>query len=154
MTALPPLSELVELTVDDLADSLAGIAEQINVPVALGMAHHFGGTRLYVSSRWREELPVNVFGPTAAQDLCRMFGGESIDVPKCPWKPAAIMRIARELHARGLPVNDIARLLGLSWRTINKALSGQMPIAVQRKRRVDDRQIDIEHWLTRKTAAE
>jgi plasmid maintenance system antidote protein VapI len=152
MSALPQLADVIVITVEDISDTLAGIAEQISVDVALDVARHFGGTRLYVHSRWREGLPIAVLGEETAQRLCRMFGGELIDVPKCPWLPAAIIRISGELRARGLPVNDIARLLDLSWRTVNKALSGQMHPASRKGRPADDRQMDIENWIGRNAA--
>jgi hypothetical protein len=144
----------VVVGVDDIVDSLAGIAEQMGVETALRFAAQFGGTRLYVPSTWRSELPLNLLGEEAARELSRMFGPETIDVPKCPWRAEAVARIAAEMRRAGLTVNEIALALDLSWRTINKALSGRPLLTRGRSRRLDERQIDMDDWLARPPAAE
>ncbi len=154
MTVLPqPLAGL-NISAEDIVDSLAGVAEQIGVPTALALARHFGGTRLYVPSRWRDDTQLLLVGDVEARALCRMFGPGRIDVPKCPWRPSAIRRIALALRAREHTVNDIAILLDVSWRTVNAAIRGEAALTRPRTRRNDDRQIDIEGWLAGKSAAE
>jgi len=139
----------IEPRVGDFLDSLQPIASELGPALVVDLVKHFAGSRLYVPARWRDDLKLNAVGEERARRLCEMFGPERIDIPRIPWTPAAIRRFARELADRKLTASEIAREIGISYRTIERALSGTPVLTGRRRRPTDERQIDLVDWLAR-----
>ncbi|QLP96174.1 MAG: hypothetical protein HZY79_00505 [Rhodoblastus sp.] len=134
--------------VGDFLDSLQPLAAEIGVATTLEIVRLFGGARLYVPRRWTPDLEFNALGEAVAGRLCAMFGPERIDIPRMPFTVAALRRYAERLRAQeGLTNGQIARALGLSWRSVTR-LGGTASFAAgRRRRRIDERQIDLEELL-------
>ena len=138
----------ISAEVGDFVDSLQPIASEIGVETAVQMAQHFGGSRLYVPATWRETLDLNVVGVDEAQKLCSLFGPERIDIPKMPWTVPALKRFVERMRSAGLSNGEIARSLGVSWRTVTRLATGVV-LTNGRRRATDERQGDLVDWLSR-----
>ena len=141
----------IEPKVSDFIDSLQPIAAEISVNAARNLTLHFGGTRLYVPRAWRSEADVNVIGEEDARKLCALFGPERIDIPRMPFTPQALKRLVDALRLDGRSNAEIARELGLSWRTVTRlsTVTPDYSILTKKRGRVSDsRQVDLEEWLT------
>ena len=86
--------------------ALAAIADSIGEELALKLAAHFGGTRLYVPRHVGEHHPISAaLGPADAERIAAWAGGGCIDVPK----QAARRQRVSQLHSRGtLTIAQIA----------------------------------------------
>lgn len=140
---------MIQPRVSDFIESLQPIASEVSVEAARDLAAHFGGTRLYVPQNWRADLDINVIGETMAQQLCKLFGPERIEIPLMPFTPEALKRFTDELRVLGRSNGEIARLLGVSYRTVTRMSSGAAPLTRKRRRAFDDRQIDLEELIAR-----
>ncbi|QCI65648.1 hypothetical protein [Phreatobacter stygius] len=132
--------------VEDFTEALQPIAAEVGVDAARALVTHFGGTRLYVPKIWRDSLDLNVIGVDAAKDLCRLFGPEKIDIPKVAYSAASLQRLTLRLRGKGLSNAEIARAVGLSWRTVTR-YTHRAPLPAKRQRATDPRQIDIEDLI-------
>lgn len=139
---------MINPAVEDFVEGMVPIAAELGVEVARELVRQFGGTRLYVPRAWREQLPLNVVGEEIARQLCERFGPERIDFPLVPWTPDAIVRFVGEMQRTGSTNSDMARELGVSYKRIQRARSGQhLPASSRRLRIADQRQIDLVDWL-------
>lgn len=139
MSALPPI------LIDDLAESLQPVAAELGVPAALALVQHFGGMRVAVPVHWREGHDLNAIGEEAAKRLCAAFARDRLEVPLSAWSPAGRQRLIREMEKSGSTRSQIARALGISWRT---ATDGGKALLTSRPRRGSDvRQTDLEEWI-------
>ncbi|GEM_PF-1460591 len=83
----------------------------------------FGGARIWVPVRSTPEGKLaQVLGAEAASVLCSRFGGDYLQVPNTLVDDNVCLRIA-ELHRQGCKINDIARAVGRSRRTVFRLLS-------------------------------
>lgn len=140
MTVLPPI------LIDDLAESLQSVAAELGVPAALSLVQHFGGMRVAIPVHWREDHDLNAIGEDSAKRLCAAFARDRLEVPLSAWSPAGRQRLIREMELRGSTRSQIARALGISWRT---ATDGGKALLTSRPRKVsDDRQTDLMDWLS------
>lgn len=135
--------------VDDFIESLQPIASEIGVGTAIALTTHFGGSRLYVPLKWRETLDLNVLGVEEAQKLCQMFGPERIDIPKMPWTVAALRRFVAQMRSEGGSNGEIARQIGVSWRTVTRLAGAPSNLTNRRGRATDEQQGDLVDWLSR-----
>jgi hypothetical protein len=133
--------------VKDFVDGLQGIADFIGADAARAISTHFGGTKLYVPRNWREDIDINVIGVEEAQKLCRHFGAERIDVPLMPFTAEALRRFVSALRAENRSNAEIARAIGVSWRTVTRMGQNAPPLTKGRVRVSDERQSDLEAWL-------
>lgn len=140
---------MIETRVSDLTEGIQPIAEQMGVEMTLKLVKHFGGSRLYIPQRWNASLDLNVLGEDVAQTLCSLFGPERIDLPLMPYTATALKRYADALRGAGQTNGEIARTLGISWRTVAR-LSTTAPLTTKRRRALDARQLDIEDFLPKK----
>lgn len=127
---------------EDLAESLKPIAEHFGVEAAEKVVEHFGGTELWVPKMWREGHPLNVLGVGLAKDLCRVFGGEHLPIPKELVTAETRHRRAVALAAEGKTTAQIARELNLTERHVYKLLASS-PQKAKRGRPVDERQFNL-----------
>jgi len=82
----------------------------------------FGGTRIWVPVRSTPDAKLtNILGHPAASALCANFGGDYLQIPNTLVANNVYQRIA-ELHRQGCKINDIARAVGRSRRTIFRLL--------------------------------
>lgn len=136
--------------VGDFLDGLQPIAAELGPAATLAIVRHYGGARLYVPRRWTEALELNeTLGVDVARALCAGFGPERIDIPRNPFTVAALRGYGERLRREGLSNGQIARALGLSWRTVTR-LTGATTALPRARRRVDERQIDIEEFTGRR----
>lgn len=138
---------MIEPRVDDFLDSLQPIASEMSPAIVMDLVAHFAGRRLYVPKQWRADLDLNVLGEENARRLCELFGPERIDIARSPFTRRALQRFAKDLSGEGLRTGEIAHRLGVSYRTIERFATGPI-LTKSRRRRVDERQIDIVDWLS------
>lgn len=138
---------MIEPRVEDFIDSLQPLAAELGVPATLEIVRRFGGARLYVPRRWREELELNAIGIEAARALCARFGPERIDIPRTPFTAQALVRTLQAMRADGATNGQIAVALGMSWRTVTRLAAGRADGPAGRRRRVDERQTDLVDYL-------
>jgi len=112
-------------TADDLPPLLATIAELAGEPAALAVAREYGGTRVTVPMRARgRNWLTAIVGPAAAERVIAQLGGaRRIDIPLGPeaqlhGSRRAFERHFEELMAQGKSVTSMARLLGVTERTV------------------------------------
>lgn len=130
-------------TIEDLRDTLQPIGAELGLEAAEALAHHFGGQRIYIQPTISEASPLLALGDAAAAALCRLFGGERLDVPLDPYRPEAYRRWVAELGSAGRTVNEIARELGLSYRSVQIMRSGTGAARSGRQPKRDPRQMDL-----------
>lgn len=102
-------------------EALATLTDAIGEPVALKLAKHFGGTRLYVPRQIGDHHPIGVaLGRDDADRLAAWAGGGSIDVPKQAARRARV----RQLHSGGsLTISQIALETSYTERHVYRLLS-------------------------------
>lgn len=136
--------------VGDFLDGLQPIAAELGAPATLEIVRFYGGARLYVPRRWTQSLDLNeALGNEAAATLCARFGPERIDIPIQPFTVKALARFVDRLREEeGLTNGQIARTLGVSWRTVTRLTGGERSHAPRLRRRADARQVDLVDWLS------
>jgi hypothetical protein len=119
-----------------LPASLRPIAAVIGLPRALLLATSWpsyqagGGKRVsvYVPAGMldRDHRLVQLLGSTAAQRLAKAFPGEILQLPAIGGRLGLAARRAAILedHQRGIPVREIARLAGITERSVRRIVSG------------------------------
>lgn len=122
---------------------------------ALGLVKRFGGQFVYIPRKARDTHPlVKAMGRKGADAIIHARGGEHCEIPtiRSLRRPLALALIA----AGEMSNNQIAEATGLTNRDVRRmrewhrmgVAPGSMPAAPRVKRRaVDPRQIDIEHYL-------
>lgn len=66
-----------------LPEVLAAIAALMPLADVLKLSEHYGGTRVYVPSKPTESSElVQLIGLRSAQALARIYGGDSVEIPK------------------------------------------------------------------------
>lgn len=110
-----------------LTGVLRRIADQVGLPAALTLAHHFGGVRLYVPRTLPpDHLLVRLLGYEAAGKLAEIYGGsEHFDVPRGALAELLALRRERDrtviaLLDAGKSVRDVAREFRLAERTVRR----------------------------------
>lgn len=110
-----------------LPGSLAEVADAVGLSAALALVLHAGGTRVYVP----EELDsthrlVHWLGIEAAERLADLFGGETLDVPRCQAGARAVRdrRIREQRHA-GTSIRDLALRYQLTERQVYTIIASQ-----------------------------
>lgn len=108
-----------------LPEVLAMVAEATSLPVALRLAADLGGTRLWLPERPQPgSALVQAVGQEAAERICDALGPGKVTIPLGP--TATFMRRAkriRELLAEGHSQSEIARLLHIHVRTVERHAS-------------------------------
>ncbi|MCA0425646.1 MAG: hypothetical protein LCH61_20450 [Proteobacteria bacterium] len=140
---------MIQPRVSDFIESLQPVASEVGVETARELVKYFGGTRLFIPQHWTADLNINVIGETVAKQLCRLFGPERIAIPMTPFKLEAQKRFTDELRESGCSNSEIARALGVSYRTVTRMSSGTALLTRKRHRLLDDRQIDLEELLAK-----
>lgn len=119
---------------------VAPYVEVLGHDLTVAFLLEFGGARLYWARdpKGRSEAEA-LIGPEKLRDLGRVWGGEVSRVP------TARVWLAHALHARGLPVNQIARRLHVTDVAVGKYLrrAPDNSSAPQPQRRGDDRQLSL-----------
>ncbi len=111
----------------DLPAILTEIAEVAGLDAAMKIAEAKGGTSAYFPYRAKAgHWLVELVGQEAADKLCAHFrtglvGGIEVDIPLGPRKfYATCRRRAEELRRQNLSEREIARRLGITYRTIKR----------------------------------
>lgn len=130
--------------VADLAKSLQPVAEMFGVPAAQTLVREFPGTVLRVPRTWREDLDLNRAGIELAQEMCRVFGGEHLLIPKTLLTMEARHREVYALAERRRTAAQIALETGFAERQVRRILNSG-PVTARRRpgRFVDPRQINF-----------
>lgn len=130
--------------VSDLAKSLRAIADMFGVPAAQTLVREFPGITLRVPHTWREDLDLNRAGTELAQDMCRVFGGEQLPIPKTLLTMETRHREVRALAERRRTAAQIAQETGFTERQIRRILNSG-PVGSRRRpgRFIDPRQTDL-----------
>lgn len=140
-----------DIPVEAVHKSLFDIATACGVETARLLVEHFGGDRVWVSRTWHAEHILNDIGETHARAIFAHlpFGGE-IDIPLKLLSPDGYRQLIRKLSAQGLPHREIARRLRCSRRTVCDELwqRGSPRLRNRQQRYIDNRQIDIEEFLS------
>ncbi len=110
------------VTLDILPGTLAEIARETSVPVALAIARRFGGTDLYVPLNPTEHDPLaRCVGIDAANRIARLYGGGRVEIPLGNTaRRAERNRAIRRMAAEGRSVSEIARRFGMTTRSIRR----------------------------------
>lgn len=133
----------IEIRDKDVADSIRTIHAHFGPEAATALIESFGGTEIYIPSKWREGHQINVVGVELAQALCDVLGGSTVVIPKGLLTNEARHRHVLELNKRGLRPAEIARELNLTERYVYKLLSSEPQARRGRRRFVDPRQISF-----------
>ena len=109
----------------DLPGILAEVANALGDDKARVLAKAFGGRRFYVPRKVQAEHPINLaLGYDAAEELVRLFGGNTINVLLGPEAKSARNAAAiLAMTARGVHANDIADVLSICVRTVQRVKS-------------------------------
>lgn len=66
-----------------------------------------------------------IVGNEATRALCAEYGGERIAIPRChAWRAEVRARTIRRAFDAGATVPELARLHGITYRTVEKTLNG------------------------------
>lgn len=111
--------------------SLALYVDALGIDNTLRLIEAHGGTTIWIpkgvnnsSAKRRKELE-DEFGAAMVKELIALFGGGPIEVPLAkPWR-------AELYKAQGMTMTEIARKLGLSYRTIKRRHAGDKSNAEQ-----------------------
>ena len=107
----------------DSADPIARLGEIVGPMGALTLAARWGGTRLFVPREPRDDHPIATWiGAGAMARLCRVYGGDTIEVPGLPINRARRERI-RELREQGATASEIATVCACSLRYVRRVLA-------------------------------
>lgn len=130
--------------IPDLAKSLRAVAGMFGVPAAQTLVREFPGITLRVPHTWREDLDLNRAGTELARELCRVFGGEQLPIPKTLLTMEARHREVRALADRCRTAAQIAQETGFTDRQVRRILNSG-PVTARRRpgRFIDPRQIDL-----------
>lgn len=116
-----------EISIEDLPDTLAQVAEVIQLPATLRLVEHFGGSRVYVPMKASQGHPlIRLIGASRASALCARFGGQHINVAHLVHRQLRTRdeEIQRG-RASGLSARELARRFGISERQVYRALHRQ-----------------------------
>lgn len=117
----------VAVPMDALFDQVAAVAEMCGIETARAFVDEFGGSKMYVPKRWQEGHLMNAIGEGAARQICEVFGGESIEIPREMFPPAGLRTMIRHLNKLGVPRQLAALWLRCSDRTVRDELSDSGP---------------------------
>ncbi len=124
---------MIEVAIDDLPESLQEMVDAIEFEAVMKLVDKFGGTRIRVPANprsvHREHHLSQAIGVTAARQLCEVYGGEELTIPKIATALRAIRnREISRLHTEeGWPAHRIARKYDLHEMTIYTILSACDP---------------------------
>lgn len=101
---------------------LSTLIQVVGYESAEKMIAEFGGARIWVPVRTTPDAKLTrILGNGAASALCARFGGDYLQIPSTITGDNIYRRIA-ELHRQGCKINDIARAVGRSRRTVFRLL--------------------------------
>jgi hypothetical protein len=114
-----PLCDEAILVKKSLSQTLV---ELVGCESAEKIIAEFGGARIWVPVRNTPDAKLaQILGDGAASALCARFGGDYLQIPNTISGHKVYQRIA-ELHRRGCKIDDIARTVGRSRRTVFRLL--------------------------------
>ncbi len=124
---------------------------------ALGLARALGGQLIYIPKKPPSDhhALVKSAGRKAGDAIVAAFGGEHCEIPtiRSLRRPLAVALLAEGSRS----VNEIVETTGLSHRDVRRMRDyiklglapGNLPARRIRPRKIDPRQIDIDHFLKR-----
>ncbi|MFG1409492.1 hypothetical protein V5G24_00130 [Xanthobacter sp. VTT E-85241] len=143
------MTDLPTIPLSAIAKEVKEVAKLCGVPTADALVREFGGTRLWVPKIWRPDHDLNDIGEELARALFEYFGSSELSIPRTLFTARGRRDMIRRLNEAGHRQRDIARMLRCSQRVVRDEIGGRpRPVAANRRRVVDPRQIDLEEFLS------
>lgn len=117
----PPCAEGVESVLPQVLKDIEAI---LGFQQSMRLSEAFGGRVVYVPEKIKAKHKLaKLLGMEDAQKLAKVYGGDSIDMPKAHIYHATMRQIeVTRRHKAGEPVEKLAAEFGVTWRGIYKMI--------------------------------
>ena len=141
--------EELDIPLEALSPSLAGIAETCGMDVAIALVDIFPGCEFYIPMNITASHELTEIGEEYFERLCRFYMSDKITIPVRLLSDYGLRLMIRKLDAENWPQRQIARTLGCSQRLVRAEIWRRIPLTLKLTHRSkhDPRQIDIEDYL-------